>query len=86
MAARSLPILPGSTYLAGAHHPHCDRHANHLLWVSGRPLCLGCACMYTGAALGVAAFVIFSPQRTQPSTWLIIHAAGVGPTFVQPWL
>jgi hypothetical protein len=86
LSRRSLPTLPGSSLLAGAHHPHCSRHISHLIWVGRRPLCLGCTCMATGAAIGTI-LLIGTPIGTRPyPEWLLFHAALVSPTALQPWV
>lgn len=82
---RSLPVLPGSSFLRGAHHPHCGRHAQHLLWLFGRPLCLGCTCVAIGFSAGAfALFLVPLPAGLQ--MWLAFHIALVWPTALQPWL
>jgi hypothetical protein len=81
-----LPILPGSSFLRGAHHPHCDRHGNHLIWVRGRPLCLGCTCMGLGVAIGSIATALGLVPRLELLGWVTLHVGLVGPTALQPWL
>lgn len=41
------------------HHPPCPRHDDHLLYIRGRPFCLGCVFSYTGMVLGVPIFLLF---------------------------
>jgi hypothetical protein len=82
----ALPILPGSSYLRGAHHPHCSRHGAHLLWVFGRPLCLGCTCVALGLCAGVVATFFISRSSTALAAWLVLHSLLVAPTAFQPWL
>jgi hypothetical protein len=87
LATRRLPILAGSAFLPGAHHPHCDRHAAHLLRIAGRPLCLGCTCVALGFSLGVLTLCLVRPLPvTGLPAWLAVHVALVGPTALQPWL
>lgn len=87
MLRRSLPVLPGSSFLRGAHHPHCERHANHLLHFRGRPLCLGCCCMWSGVFVGVlTSWAWLHLAHSSLVQWILIHVALVGPTCVQPWL
>lgn len=86
IAASPLPILPGSAFLPGAHHPHCERHRHHLLWLGSRPLCLGCTCMALGALGGCALTMIHSFDRITLVPWLLLHTAMVAPTAAQPWL
>ena len=74
----------GGSFLWGAHHPHCDRHFSHLLWVGDRPLCLGCTCLYLGILIGVFVGLLLSELRL--STWITLHAFLVAPTGVQPFL
>ena len=47
-----------SKFERGAHHPHCEFHHHHIVRPFGRPLCLGCFCMWTGIALGLASLLI----------------------------
>ena len=70
-----------------AHHPPCDRHDNHLIYVAGRPLCLGCLCMGSGISLGAGA-IFFAEGLSDFSlvTWVVAHAVLVFPTGLQPWL
>ena len=74
----------GGGLLRFAHHPHCDRHLHHLIWVRGRPLCLGCTAMAAGVPIGLLAAVLI-PWGTVPAwLWIGGHAAFVLPTALQP--
>jgi hypothetical protein len=82
----SIRSLHGSDFLWGAHHPHCERHAHHLIWVKGHPFCLGCTCMYSGIALGIpVAFAIDWSFFTFVG-WVLFHFALLIPTMGQPAL
>lgn len=67
-----------------AHHPHCDRHLHHLIWVRGRPLCLGCTSMAIGIPLGLAAAAWIPWAAVTLPAWVAGHALMVVPTAVQP--
>jgi len=73
------------THLPGAHHPHCDRHRHHLLWIMGRPLCLGCTCMVAGTCIGVALAYWSQTWFHHWVAWFVAHAVAVAPTAAQPW-
>ena len=74
----------GGGLLRFAHHPHCDRHIHHLIWIKGRPLCLGCTSMAIGVPLGLfVAYVIPWASVALPS-WIMGHAMFVAPTALQP--
>ena len=47
-----------SKFEKGAHHPHCEYHHHHIVRPFGRPLCLGCFCMWSGVTLGLASLLI----------------------------
>ena len=80
-----LPDFPVD-YLPGAHHPHCSRYSHHLVWVFGRPLCLGCTSMYSGMVLGLPVTFAIAHLQLPFSYWAIFHCAFLlGPTFIQPW-
>jgi hypothetical protein len=69
-----------------AHHPPCSRHENHLIYIAGHPLCLGCLCIGTGGLAGLL-FCLFSDlQQLSFSHWIALHTAAVAPTVLQPWL
>jgi hypothetical protein len=72
--------------LIGAHHPHCERHTHHLLWLFGRPLCLGCTCMGAGIVVGLGVGSYVAHAASNWLVWLGIHAALTLPTAAQPWL
>ena len=79
-----LDLGGGGAFLRGAHHPHCERHRHHLLWVRGRPLCLGCTVMAIGIAFSVVwAFVL--PPLT-PLPWIAVHLILLIPTAMQPYV
>jgi hypothetical protein len=89
----SLPMIAGVSvepfhagFLPGAHHPHCSRHANHLLWIAGRPFCLGCTCLGAGAVVGLFAGTVLPHHVRAPVQWMMPHVALVLPTVLQPWL
>lgn len=66
-----------------AHHPHCDRHFNHLMWIRGRPLCLGCVCMYSGIAIGSVIALTTNWAQISFFAWLVLHTTLVMPTIFQ---
>jgi uncharacterized membrane protein len=76
--------LGGGGFLRGAHHPHCDRHNNHVLWVLGHPLCLGCTCMYTGVIAGLAITCIINWSMLSFAEWILLHVLLLIPTVIQP--
>jgi hypothetical protein len=84
--ASKIRKLHGSAYRFGAHHPHCDRHRHHLIWVFGHPFCLGCTCMYSGVALG--SFLAVSRNWADCSffVWVCLHLVLILPTVLQPWI
>jgi hypothetical protein len=89
----SLPMIAGVTvepsrggFLPGAHHPHCSRHAGHLLWIGGRPICLGCACMGAGTVVGLYVGSVLTHHGHSSMQWLLPHVALVLPTAIQPWI
>lgn len=86
---RSFGLAPVSFSLSGgllrfAHHPHCDRHLHHLIWVRGRPLCLGCTSMAIGVPLGLAAAAWVPWAAVSLPAWMAGHALLVAPTALQP--
>lgn len=83
--ARAEP-LPGGQFLPGAHHPHCERHHHHLVRVFGRPLCLGCTCLYSGMILGASASLALPWSALSPPAWLLACSLLVLPTALQPWV
>ena len=82
-----LPPLPlhGASFLPGAHHPHCERHRHHLLWVGSRPLCLGCTCLYSGAVVGFGLGLLSRRTPLSFVPWLALHLVLTGPTAIQPF-
>lgn len=74
----------GGGLLRFAHHPHCDRHIHHLIWVKGRPLCLGCTSMAIGVPIGLAAAAVIPWAGVSLPLWIIGHALFVAPTAAQP--
>lgn len=79
--------LPAGKTARFAHHPHCERHAHHLLWFGHTPICLGCACLYAGALVGAGASLWFAPQTVAQLPWLALGLVfGVAPTALQPFL
>lgn len=74
----------GGGLLRFAHHPHCDRHIHHLIWIRGRPLCLGCTAMAIGVPIGFAAAAAIPWADVSLSLWIGGHALMVVPTAFQP--
>ena len=67
-----------------SHHPHCDRHIHHLIWVNGRPLCLGCTSMAIGVPIGLTVAALIPWASIMLPLWIIGHALFVAPTAMQP--
>lgn len=78
--------LVNQGYVRGAHHPHCERHAHHLIWLRGRPLCLGCFCLGIGVAIGTVTSPILPWERSPLALWIAIHLALIAPTALQPYI
>ena len=74
-----------SNYRPFAHHPHCESFNNHLVWIFGHPVCLGCLCMYSGGAIGALIASQIDFHQITLLTWIAVHAAGVLPTALQPF-
>lgn len=67
-----------------AHHPHCDRHIHHLIWISRRPFCLGCTAMAIGVSMGVAVAALTPWATITLPAWVAGHALFVIPAVLQP--
>lgn len=66
-----------------AHHPACKYWGNHLVYILGQqPLCLGCACMYSGIVLGGVALTIWS-INVEPWQRFAVGAVAYIPTPIQ---
>lgn len=79
-----VPISSGG-FLKWAHHPHCDRHHNHLIWFLGHPYCLGCICMYSGMIVGLPLAFVVEWSIVPFVIWLAFHHILLIPTMIQPW-
>ena len=79
----SVKNLGGGQFLWGAHHPHCDRHHNHLLWIHGHPFCLGCTCMYTGIIIGIPLAFMIDWANVSLLQWAIFIWITLAPTLIQ---
>ena len=88
MTLAGAPLLfdLGGGLLRFAHHPHCDRHIHHLIWIKGRPLCLGCTSMAFGVPLGLAAAGFIPWADISLPLWVLGHALFVAPTAMQPFI
>jgi hypothetical protein len=81
-----VPVMPVlGAFVRGAHHPHCDRHAHHVIWIRERPLCLGCTCMAAGLLIGCPAGLWIGTACSNWSAWFFLHVLLVIPTAIQPW-
>lgn len=91
------PVLPGTlfqnvpvaTRLGGgllkfAHHPHCDRHIHHLIWMKGHPFCLGCTSVAAGIPFGLAIAALIPWSVVPLPAWILGHALLITPTALQP--
>jgi hypothetical protein len=78
--------LNGSNFLWGSHHPHCDRHNHHLIWIFNHPFCLGCTCMYSGIAIGCLTYPLINWISISIWLWIPIHLTLLIPTLFQPWV
>ena len=83
-AAPTLPV--NTSFLFGAHHPHCRRHDAHLLWIGGRPVCLGCTCFTAGAISGTLLAFQVDWAGMPLSVWVAAHLLPLVPTALQPWV
>ena len=77
-------LAPGSGLLRFAHHPHCDRHIHHLIWIKGHPFCLGCTSMMVGIPAGVLIAAAVNWAEVPLYIWIIGHGMGVVPAAIQP--
>lgn len=85
--AGRIPIrIQAGAFLPGAHHPHCDRYAHHLIWIGRRPICLGCMSAAIGAMLGLLAALSINWANVSVGLWAVGHLLALSPTAVQPWL
>lgn len=78
--------LGGSSLRRFAHHPHCDRHNHHLIWVLGHPLCLGCTCMYLGIVVGIPITFAINWETVSLGGWIFIWLSLLVPTVAQPFI
>lgn len=81
------PVELSGDYLPLAHHPHCGHYEHHLIWVMGRPLCLGCTSMYLGIIIGLPIAIKVTHQQLPFPNWALLHyLLLLGPTFLQPYI
>jgi hypothetical protein len=76
----------GGGLLRFAHHPHCNRHIHHLIWIRGRPLCLGCTAMAIGVPIGLVAAASISWANVSLPLWILGHTLFIAPTAAQPFI
>jgi hypothetical protein len=75
-----------------AHHPACQCYADHVFWIWGHPVCLGCSCLLFGAVtgLGVLALrlsgILVGHDETQLFAELGIGLVLFAPTLLQPFI
>lgn len=79
-------LARGSGFLPFAHHPHCDRHRHHLIWLAGTPICLGCTGLYGGLPLGAIAAWLWDWRDTSLIVWIVVHWLMLVPTALQPFI
>jgi hypothetical protein len=85
--AGRIPVrIQAGAFLAGAHHPHCDRYSHHLIWIGRRPICLGCMSAAIGALLGLLAAFSITWANVSVGAWALGHLLALSPTAVQPWV
>lgn len=80
----NIRTLNGSSYLWGAHHPHCKRYGHHLIWIKGHPLCLGCTSVYTGIIIGIPVAMTTNWSLFSLTGWILFHLILLVPTVSQP--
>ncbi len=80
------PTLLNGGFLPFAHHPHCERYNNHLIWFCGNPLCLGCCCLYSGLAAGLLGTLFTHWHCSDIVIWFAAHLPFALPTVLQPWI
>ncbi len=84
LSGAPLSFQLGGGLLRFAHHPHCDRHIHHLIWIKGHPLCLGCTSMAIGVPIGLAVAALVPWSAVSLTVWVVGHALFVAPTALQP--
>ena len=65
--------------------PIADRYGHHLLWLRGRPLCLGCTCYFTGIVIGLPVGLFSFWNNWGFFHWAVLHLVLLLPTVIQPW-
>lgn len=66
-----------------AHHPTCNFYRNHLLYLFGKPFCLGCFCMSCGIFITTILFVLFNLYQYHPTNLFILGILIYIPTVFQ---